>query len=294
MSLALPLALALVLSAEPYVRTRVTAGDPSSHCLLWLDPHITFNQDMVGTDDVADGSEFTAFSAALATWQRAANTCSSLVLTEGPHISDRTIGWEEGSPLNRNVVIYRQRICSAVVSSSDSCWAEQSCQNKYDCWDGRDGTIAVTTTTYHPDTGHIYDADIEANDGNFFFTTVDSPPCSGTAVSANCVATDVQNTLTHELGHALGLAHSPSPTSTMFASSNPGEISKRVLDSGSQKFLCDAYPKNGIPLDCVALRAQSHLGEVTSGCAAAPGGVLTGLLLVGAGWTLAARRRQRR
>jgi hypothetical protein len=112
-------------------------------------------------------------------------------------------------------------------------------------------------------------------------------------VTANCVATDVQNTLTHELGHALGLAHAPSQFSTMYATSQPGETSKRVLDSGSQEFLCEAYPKNRIPLDCVALPAKAGLGTVTSSCAAAPGGVLTGLLIAGAAWTLAARRRRR-
>jgi hypothetical protein len=313
-----PLALALVLGADPYVRTRVTTGDPNSHCLLWEDPRITFNQDLVGTGDVVDGarSEFTAFSAALATWRTAASTCSSFVLTEGPRISDRNIGWVEGSPVNRNVVIFRQRDCNGVngvVPKGDSCWTELTCQNKHDCWDGNDGTIALTTTTYHPDTGHIFDADIEANDVHFLFTTVDSPDCTtgsrrcgssstltcGDAqicvnnACVDCVLTDVQNTMTHELGHALGLAHAPLQSSTMYATSDPGEITKRVLDSGSQQYLCDAYPKNGIPLDCVTLRARSTLGELNSSCAAAPGGVLTGLLVAGAGWTLATRRRRR-
>jgi Matrixin len=290
-----PLALALVLGADPYVRTRVNTDDPNSHCLLWENPSITFNQDLVGTGDVPDGaqSEFTAFRAAVTTWQAAASTCSSLVLTDGPRISDRKIGWEEGSPVNRNAVIFRQRDCNGVVPKGDSCWTELTCQNKHDCWDGNDGTIALTTTTYHPDTGHIFDADIEANDAHFFFTVVNSPKCSGNP-DPTCVATDVQNTMTHELGHALGLAHAPLSSSTMYATSPPGDLDKRVLDSGSQQYLCDAYPKNGIPLDCVTLRARSSLGELNSSCAAAPGGVLTGLLVAGAGWTLATRRRRRR
>ena len=40
---------------------------------------------------------------------------------------------------------------------------------------------------------------------------------------------DLQNTLTHELGHALGLDHSSIPQATMAASSTQGETSKRAL-----------------------------------------------------------------
>jgi hypothetical protein len=290
---AIPLALALVLGVDPYVRTKVTRTDPNSHCLLWVDPKITFSQDIVGSSDVTNESEFSAFNSSLATWQDAAKVCSSFELSEGPRVSDRNIGWVEGSPDNRNVVIYRQRECDTVVPPGDSCWAEQTCQNQYDCWDGRDGTIALTTTTYHPETGRIYDADIEANDRHFYFTTIDSPPCPAGVNSQSCVVTDVQNTMTHELGHALGLDHAPSDVSTMYSNAKPGETSKRVLDSGSIQFLCDAYPKNGIPLDCVTLRARSRLGEA-SGCALAPGGVLAGLLAAGAAWTLAGRDKRRR
>jgi hypothetical protein len=290
---AISLALALVLGVDPYVRTRVTLTDPNSHCLLWADPRITFVQDMVGSSDVADRSEFAAFSSSLATWQAAAKGCSSLDLKEGPRVSDRNIGWVEGSPDNQNVVLYRQRDCDTVVPAGDSCWGEQTCQNQYDCWDGRDGSIALTTTTYYPDTGRIYDADIEANDARFYFTTVDDPPCADGVISQSCVVTDVQNTMTHELGHALGLDHAAAQFSTMYFNADPGETSKRVLDSGSAQFLCDAYPKKGVPMDCVTVRARPHLGE-GSGCALAPGGVLAGLLALGAACTLCMRSKRRR
>jgi hypothetical protein len=33
----------------------------------------------------------------------------------------------------------------------------------------------------------------------------------------------------------------------MFASANPGEISKRTLDVGSKRFACEVYPNDGGP-----------------------------------------------
>jgi hypothetical protein len=290
----IPVALALVLGTDPYVRTKVEKSDPNSHCLLWVNPQITFVQDTLGSADTVNGSEFTAFSQSLASWRGAATVCSSLQLIEGPRVSDRRIGWERDSPDNRNLVLYRRTDCNAAAPNGDPCWGDGSCQNKYDCWDGADGTLALTTTTYSLDTGHIYDTDIEANDLWFFFTTADSAPCGGTP-NATCVASDVQNTMTHELGHALGLDHAPDPYSTMYATAEKGETLKRQLDLGSQQYLCEAYPRAGIPLDCVALRAPRRLGseDRTSplSCAAAPGGAAVALLAAAAMCLFRRRRR---
>jgi hypothetical protein len=192
-------------------------------------------------------------------------------------------------------VLYRRQGCTAVAPTTDPCWSDDSCQNKYDCWGGRAATLALTTTTYDLQTGHIYDTDIEANDVFFFFTTVDGVPC-GTTPDPTCISSDVQNTMTHELGHALGLAHAPDTWSTMYATADKGEIIKRQIDSDSARFLCDAYPASGIPRDCVAIRAPRQLGaEDTAtplGCAAAPGGTVLALL-GGFGLRAFGRRRAR-
>ncbi|HZA13855.1 MAG TPA: myxosortase-dependent metalloprotease, MXAN_2677/MXAN_2678 family [Myxococcaceae bacterium] len=280
-----PLALVLVLG--PYVRTKVDRNDVNSHCLLWTSPQITFVQDTLGTEDTqGNRSEFTAFSRSLASWNQAATACSSVRLTEGPRVAERKIGWEKDAPDNHNVVLYRRVGCTAAAPNNDPCWGDNSCYNKYDCWGGRTGTLALTTTTYDLDTGHIHDTDIEANDLFFFFTTVDAPQCGGSP-SASCVSSDVQNTMTHELGHALGLDHAPETFSTMFATADKGEIAKRQIDSDSARYLCEAYPYSGIPLDCVALRPpHHHLGGVDTsspfGCASATGGPALALLAAAA------------
>ena len=286
--------------SEPYVRSRVDTGianDPQAHCLWWGANTITFQQDSAGNPDPPDDSEFTAFSKSLATWQAASDQCGHLTLSEGPRVSDRRIGWVRNAPDNRNMIIYRMKFCqatqqgieSANVPQNDPCWKEQSCQNKYDCFDQAQGTIAITTTTYDTKSGEIFDADIEGNGAFFLFTTVDSPPCPSTGpFSEDCIATDVQNTMTHELGHSLGLDHTNHPGSTMNPSAPSGEISKRVLDPGTQQFMCDAYPKNAAATDCVVQVASSKLGKVDGGCSAA-GGPTALMSLIG--WALARRRR---
>jgi uncharacterized protein (TIGR03382 family) len=127
------------------------------------------------------------------------------------------------------------------------------------------------------------------------FTTVDSPPCvydkyaPDFGFNQSCVATDVQNTLTHELGHAFGLDHTTYAGSTMNATAPAGETSKRSLDQGTSQFICDVYPKGAPARDCVISTVDQELGQ-KAGCSAtsaAPFGAFAVL-----GWALMRRRRK--
>jgi predicted Zn-dependent protease len=102
-------------------------------------------------------------------------------------------------------------------------------------WEHESSAIAVTTTTYNVIDGKIVDADIELNDETFTFT---APPDSNTS-------TDVQNTLVHEFGHAIGLDHSTDADASMFPSATPRETKKRDLDSDDINGLCFVYPEGG-------------------------------------------------
>jgi hypothetical protein len=150
--------------------------------------------------------------------------------------------------LNQNIITFRETACIDIVADTDACYEDDSCSDKYGCWDHGDGTIALTTTTFSFRSGTIYDADIEFNasphfDGSsFLFTTVDGPPCDESAPSPACAASDIQNTLTHEIGHVVGLDHVDTVGSTMEPTAPTGEISKRSLDRGTEAGFCETYP----------------------------------------------------
>jgi hypothetical protein len=114
-------------------------------------------------------------------------------------------------------VLFRQLTCSPpVVQQTDPCHTDSTCGNAHDCWEHDPNIIGLTTTTYDKNSGKILDADIELNgqaadvQTGFKFTTVDLPPafrCPIGQTAYTCVAADIQNTATHEFGHALGLDH---------------------------------------------------------------------------------------
>jgi hypothetical protein len=53
---------------------------------------------------------------------------------------------------------------------------------------------------------------------------------------------DIQNIVTHEIGHAIGLSHSPNdPQATMYYSSKTGETLRRTLGLGDAKGFVDMY-----------------------------------------------------
>ncbi len=294
LSLALALALALGADSDPFVRSRVDTGvlnDPNAHCLWWerQDAALVFHQNQQGNPETEGDSEFEAARRSIAAWQGASELCGHLQIQEGIRVADRKIGFVRAAADNRNIILYRQRLCASLVPPNDACWATLECQNKYDCWDGQKATIALTTTTYDVKTGEIMDADIEMNAASFVFTTVDGPACKAPDFRQDCVATDVQNTLTHELGHALGLDHTLANGSTMNPSAPAGETSKRSLDLGTEQFICDVYPRGAPPRDCVVEPLSGELGRPAS-CSAVAGSPLA---LALAAWGLIRARHRR-
>lgn len=115
-------------------------------------------------------------------------------------------------------------------------------------WPFQAGTIGVTTTTYNRQTGALVDADIELNGYDFTFVRVD-PSCDPLTRTM-----DLRNTLTHEVGHFIGLEHPPStPTyqeATMFASASSCETRKRTLAQDDVEGVCFIYPVGEPTRDC--------------------------------------------
>jgi MYXO-CTERM domain-containing protein len=140
-------------------------------------------------------------------------------------------------------------------------------------WDykGVENTLAKTTVTYDVDTGEILDADIELNHMANELTVGDEV----------VVEYDLQSILTHEVGHFIGLDHTPIQSATMNAGYDKGNTHQRVLDADDIDGLCAAYPpgrdatcrpepRGGFGKDCpdeaedgcrCATASQSSLGD---------------------------------
>lgn len=98
--------------------------------------------------------------------------------------------------------------------------------------------IAVTVITVDNQAHQIVDADISLNPKRTFRVL----PPEGLL---NTSDDDIQNALTHELGHALGLAHNPElPTAVMYPSARAGETTKRTLSQDDLDAIAALY---GLP-----------------------------------------------
>lgn len=248
--LTLALALALPAAARPYVRTTTQTGGAgcsgAALPLAWPVLRVPYVVDAAGSADVPGTSAFEAVDASFATW--AAPACTAIRFRSDGTVANVPIGYSlTGSNVN-------------AVKWIESGWT-QSAQ-----------AIAVTFATFDCSTGDIVDADILLNGEGFAFTTAPGP---------GLAAADVQNTVTHEVGHLLGFDHDPDSESTMYANSSLGETKKRDLTADDIAGVCDVYPSGGPPPP-----APPHGG----GCSSAGGAPLPGLLALAA---LAASRRRR-
>ena len=95
------------------------------------------------------------------------------------------------------------------------------------------GVLGLTFVAYRSSDGVAVDADVVMNAVDFTWTT-------GEATCAK--EYDLQSAVTHELGHALGLAHSIGhPEATMYATGQACETSKRSLESDDKAGLAALY-----------------------------------------------------
>ncbi|MET0387055.1 MAG: matrixin family metalloprotease [Polyangiales bacterium] len=95
--------------------------------------------------------------------------------------------------------------------------------------------LALTLLWHDKKTGEILDVDMELNGGSGTFTDCAVDACT---VASN-MKVDLQNTVTHEAGHLLGLGHSTARGSTMEASTTrSGEQEKRNLEPDDEAGYC--------------------------------------------------------
>ena len=104
-------------------------------------------------------------------------------------------------------------------------------------WPSRPEELALTYTHVDASTREILEVDIAINAAHHVFATESDPR-----------AFDLQNVLTHELGHALGLPHNhEDPEATMYPHIRAGEQAKRDLALSDERALLALY--EGVSLE---------------------------------------------
>jgi len=219
-----------------------------------------------------------AMSAAVAAWDKTDSTnatCSYLKLNFAPAAATAIPPAAARDHLNQIAIrtgVWTD-ICSRLNDGSDDCH--------------QPGELALTTV-WSRSCGEIVEADVEVNADvaspmQFMWADLDVNMTSGLH--------DLQNALTHEMGHFIGLDHTcalgpgasdgevddlgnpvpdcsdatiPEMQATMYPSSEAGDVTKRTLSPDDHAGLCSIYPLGTTPMSCG--------GQQSSGCAVADAG----------------------
>jgi hypothetical protein len=277
-----------------YVRTGPTKD---GQYLKWESGCVFVTIDAAGTTAINGDGEFAVIEASINTWNSATETptCS--------YLNVMSAGRKAGEVGNDKVNIIKIR---------DTEWCRPAMgDDPKRCHPA--AAAGITTATYVDDAtsdrdGAILDADIELNGVNFAISV------NGVTNSPQPCRAELQNTLTHELGHLHGLEHpclangdpprvddmgnavpqcdelaSLPPMqaqaimqATMYNFQQCGEASKESLSPDDIRAICEIYPVADDPGTC------SPVGKPSAGCCSAsvpPGGSfllagMTALLLV--------------
>ena len=274
-----------VLAApENFVRTGPTKA---GHYLYWESGCIFMTVDADGTKEVSGDGEFAVVDDSIKTWNDDTASCSYMVMMDAGKKA-----MEVGKD-HVNVIKFR-----------DQSWCRPAVDNDpARCYDH--AAAGITTATYIDDAsssrdGAIVDADVELNGVDFAIAvngqTLGTAPCKS----------ELQNTLTHELGHVHGLEHTclaagdpmridgsgnkvpscatslgnPAITEpTMYNFQDCGETKKETLEPDDINAICTIYPIAKDPKTCEPVGS-------TGGCCSTGGGpagpaMLLGFVLLG-------------
>lgn len=262
-------------------------GSPAGCGLRWQVAEIPLSLDATTLDGLETADVAAVASTAAQTWQSVscelcsgcAGGASTTVACAAHPLGVQFLWTDRGKPTEvggQCADAADTSACTEVTSNgnwvqfvhSAELWAQQGMPK---------AVVAVTVLTYSRQTGEIRDADLLLDDVHHDFCI--SPTCTGGRY-------DLQQTLTHELGHVLGLDHSTLPEATMYAAAQPGETQKQTLADDDRTGVCTAYHTQ-----CDACAEAPEPGCSAGRALAWPGLALVGLLAVAG---LLARRTHRR
>ncbi|MEE2787624.1 MAG: matrixin family metalloprotease [Myxococcota bacterium] len=204
--------LAVPTIASAYVQSRTQDGEAVS----WVRRCIPFHVNNKGSDDLSLQLVLETIQRSLGTWSDV--SCADVEFFYQGETDNDFVGFLTDAP-NINMVIFRE---------TPSEWLHSK------------NIIALTTVTFCEEiagpceaVGQIVDADIELNGAYHRFSATTPVPST---------RFDLENSVTHELGHLLGFDHSFEPDATRYESAPTGESLKRDLADDDELGLCTVYP----------------------------------------------------
>ncbi len=208
-----------------------TVGKP----LFWKNACVGYSMQKDASKQVSLNDAQQAITRAFTKWT--GTSCT----TDGSGQSRVSIDVRDLGPVACGNVEYNKEGANQhVIVFRDTVWGHSDSNN----------TLALTTVTFSPESGEIYDADMEVNTAQQAVTVNDPVPPDGF---------DFASIVTHETGHFLGLAHSTDPHATMYAHYKQGATAMRNLTADDVKGICAIYPPDGTR---VAAEDQKIAGDV--------------------------------
>ncbi|MBI4576255.1 MAG: IPT/TIG domain-containing protein [Planctomycetes bacterium] len=219
-----------VFSGTTYAFMRLASGAAGIFWAGTTTSAVPYTISSIGSDDVGDQSEATAFRLAFKAWERLPDCHLRFLEVTDAGQRART-DWQAGD--------------------LHLCWFDEG--NASSFFSGGSGIIAVTPISFFAN-GQIADADIIFNGRDHRFSTDGTP---GTF--------DIQNIATHEVGHFLGLDHTAVFGATMYPFAFQGMVSQRSLQADDVAGARHIYPETSDVSGRITGRVVRPGGQAVNG-----------------------------